>query len=95
VVESRCLTCGATRGVGYGGRADVDELAHETAVREDIVGLSRSTGPNPRASFSAIRRHRTSMLSGHRRSQGPREPFAFGEWVRIYVITVTQRIELR
>jgi hypothetical protein len=70
----------------------VDEPAHEAVVREDIVGLSRSARPDPRASFSAIR-HRTSTLSGHRRSQGPREPFAFGEWVRIYVITVTQRIE--
>jgi hypothetical protein len=69
----------------------VDEPTHEAAVREDIVGLSRSTGPNPRASFSAIRRHRTSTPSGHRWSQGPREPFALGEW--IYVVTVTQRVE--
>jgi hypothetical protein len=70
----------------------VDEPTHEAAVREDIVGLSRSTGPNPRASFSAIR-HRMSTLSGHRQSQGSREPFAFGEWVRIYVVAVTQRVE--
>ena len=29
--------------------ADVDEPAHEAAGREDIVGLLRSAGPNPRA----------------------------------------------
>ena len=70
--------------------ADVDEPAHEAAAREDW--LLRSAGPNPRASFSAIR-HRTSTLSGNRQSQGSREPFAFGELVRISVVAVTQRVE--
>jgi hypothetical protein len=37
--------------------ADVDEPAHEAVAREDIVGLLRSAGPNPRASFSATDEH--------------------------------------
>jgi hypothetical protein len=36
---------------------------------------------------------RTSTLSGHRQSQESREPFAFGELVRISVVAVTQRVE--
>ena len=50
-----------------------------------------------RAVWGRIRgRHlvlRTSTLSGHRQSQESREPFAFGELVRISVIAVTQRVE--
>ena len=36
---------------------------------------------------------RTSTLSGHRQSQESREPFTFGELVRISVVAVMQRVE--
>ena len=73
--------------------ADVDEPAHKAAEREGIVRLlSRSAGPSPTlfgATYSSLDEHVVGALA----ESGVTEPFAFGEWVRIYVVTVTQRVE--